>query len=145
MGSRSTRSLVAFGMLALAAGAPAQYRDRDDRYGGGYRGRMSYNREPLDRVRADLERAARDMYYLSGGEMRRFNKVRQEIGEFQGKWERGRFDKGELDDVIGSLQRVVDRNRLQPRDRDLLMDDLGRLREFRARSGYYGRDYRDRY
>ena len=147
MQNRTRWSLVAFGILALAAGASAQYRGRDDRsyrgdYGGG---RMSYKREPLDGVRTDLERAARDMFYISRGEMKRFNKVRQEIGEFQGKWARGRFDKGELDDVIGRLKHMVDKNRLQQRDRDLLMDDLGRLRGFGARSGYTGRDYRDRY
>ena len=98
-------------------------------------------REPLDRVRADLDRAARDMGYLSGGDFRRFDHARQEIGEFQQKWNRGRFDRHELDDVIGSLQRVVRSNRIRPRDRDLLIDDLSRLRDIRARSsaGYFRR------
>ena len=103
--------------------------DRSRSNQGGY----GYQREPLDRVRADLDRAARDLYYLSGSEMRRFNKVREEIAEFQQKWERGRYDRHEMDDVIGSLQRVVDRNRLEPRDRDMLLNDLGRLRDLRAR------------
>ena len=40
-----------------------------------------YRREPLDEVRADLDRAARDMRYLSRSEMNRFNKVRQEIAD----------------------------------------------------------------
>jgi hypothetical protein len=106
-----------------------------------YRDR-GYDREPLNRVRADLERAGHDMYYLSGGERRRLNKAREEIGEFQTKWERGRYDKGELNDVISSVQHVVDHNRLQPRDREYLMEDLARLREFRARGGYSGYGYR---
>lgn len=126
------KSLAVVGLLAIGATANAQ----DGRYGyGDVRGR-----EPLDRVRADLDRAARDMYYLSGGERRRVNHARDEMGEFQRKWERGRFDKGELDDVIGSLQHVVDKNRLQPRDRDRLLSDLDHLREMRARRGYFGRD-----
>lgn len=111
-------------LLALTASAIAQPR-YDYRWG----------REPLDRVRADLDRAARDMHYLTGSEARRFARAQEEIREFQEKWNRGRFDRGELDDVIGSLQRVVDSNRLRPRDRDLLLDDLARLRDIRARSG----------
>ena len=126
------RNFAIAGLLVISVAANAQ--DRRDGYGDVRRG------EPLDRVRADLDRAVRDMYYLSGGEARRINHARDEIGEFQRKWERGKFDKGELDDVIGSLQHVVDKNRLQPRDRDRLLDDLNRLREFRARRGYSGRD-----
>ena len=102
----------------------------DDRYdrGGGL----------FDRVRADLDRAE-STYYTSGGDHRRFNKVREELSEFQGKWANGRFDRHELDDVIGTLQRVVNDNRLSYRDRDVLQDDLYRLRDFRARNNnnYY--------
>ena len=147
-----TTGIAALGLLATATGAFAQYGYERGRYDqGGYdrdrgsydqgrydrsrnnQGGYGYQREPLDRVRADLDRAARDMYYLSGGEMRRFNKVREEIAEFQQKWERGRYDRHEMDDVIGSLQRVVDHNRLEPRDRNVLLDDLGRLRDLRSR------------
>jgi hypothetical protein len=102
-------------------------------------------REPLNYVRADLDRAGRDMYYLSGRELKRFNHVREEIAEFQAKWDRGRFDRHELDDVIGSLQSVVDKNRLEPRDRDRLLDDLSRLRAFRASGGYAGNSPRSGY
>ena len=112
----------------FATTAFAQYRQPDP-----YRYDNRSRREPLDEVRADLDRAARDMNYLSGAEMKRFNKVRQEIGEFQRKWERGRFDRRELTDVINSLQRVVERNRLHPRDRDLLLNDVARLHSFRDR------------
>ncbi len=111
----------------LAATTPAQPGRYPGRYEGGYR------REPLDEVRADLDRAARDMHYLSRPEMNRFNKVRREIAEFQRMWERGKFDRRELDDVIRSLDQVVNRNRLHPRDRDLLLNDIARLRGFRDR------------
>jgi hypothetical protein len=36
------------------------------------------------------------------------------------------------------LQGVVDSNRLAPRDRDILADDLRRLGDFRARHENYG-------
>lgn len=128
--------------LALAGGAAAQDRRYGDRGYGDRRYEDRGQREPLDRVRADLDRAARDMRYLSDSEYRRFNKVREEIGEFQRKWERGQFSKGELNDVIASLQRVVDKNRLHARDRDLLLDDLARLRDFRARNQSRAERYR---
>ena len=113
-------------VMMVGVNAFGQYRDA----------RPGYDRrafEPLDHVRADLERAARDMRYLSHAEIKRIDKVREEIGEFQRKWERGRYDRGELNDVIKSLEKVVDRNRLQPRDRDRLLGDIARLREFGAR------------
>jgi hypothetical protein len=91
-------------------------------------------REPLDRVRGDLDRAAGDMYYLTGSERHRFDKAREQIAEFQYKWERGHLDRGELDRVIGDLQHVVDKNRLEERDRRVLVDDLYKLRDFRART-----------
>lgn len=102
-----------------------RYRDDRDYRGGGL----------FDRVRGDLDRAE-SHFYGSGGDRRRFNKVREELGEFQGKWASGRFDRHELDDAIGALHRVVNDNRLDYRDRDVLQDDLFRLRDFRARYGY---------
>ena len=103
-------------------------RDRDDRYnnGGGL----------FDRVRSDLDRAE-STAYSNGGDRRRFNKVREELSEFQAKYANGRLDKHELDETISALQRVVNDNRLQYRDRDVLQDDLYRLRDFRARNGFY--------
>jgi hypothetical protein len=124
----TSAAVIGFLLMGLGAQAQDRYRD-DDRY---YRDDR-YRPEPLNRVRADLNRASRDMGYLSRSEFHRVEHANEEIGEFQRKWERGHFDKGELDDVIGSLQKVVDKNRLEPRDRDLLVDDLFRLRDFRAR------------
>ena len=90
----------------------------------------------LDRVRGDLDRVEADSY-TDNHDRRRFNKVREELGEFQSKWVNGHFDRHELDDAIGALQHVVNDNRLNYRGRDLLQDDLARLRELRASGGYY--------
>jgi hypothetical protein len=131
------KSTVAAVLCLFVTSAQAQYR-RDDRRYDGYRDdRSRAGREPLDRVRADLERAMRDSRYLSRDDMKRMDKVRQEINQFQNKWERGRFDRHELDDVINSLQKVIDRNRLDPRDRNMLLNDSAQLREFRSRGGMY--------
>ena len=129
-------------LLAVTASAQV-YGGRGDRYDGRYENRgygRGDGRDPLDRVVRDLDRAASGMRYLSRGEAKRINHALDEIREFQQKWARGRFDKGELNDVISGLQHVVDKNRLEFRDRDILLNDLGQLREFR--SGYSG--YRDR-
>ena len=113
----------------LAAGAQAQYRP----YGDRYYGRDAYNRNPGDlfgRVRADIERAEANSNW-NGGDRRRFNKVREELSEFQRTGKRG-----ELNDTISALQHVVDSNRLAYRDRDVLAQDLYHLRDFRARNGW---------
>jgi hypothetical protein len=50
----------------------------------------------------------------------------------------GRYDERELDDVMKAMRRVVNDNRLAPRDRDLLSDDLNKLRDFREHTRDYG-------
>lgn len=139
------KTLLGSGLLLAGLSANAQvYRGEGGYYRDGYANNgyeYRNGREPLDRVRADLDRAAADVGYLSRGEMARFNHARQEIGEFQEKWNRGIFDRHELDDVIGSLQHVVNSNRLRIQDRDILFSDLARLREIRERGSGYRRGY----
>jgi hypothetical protein len=53
----------------------------------------------------------------------------------------GRYDERQLDEVMGALRAVVQENRLQGRDRDVLSDDLNRLREFRDHHDDYGARY----
>jgi hypothetical protein len=126
-------SLLAAGATAYAQ-YPGPYGDRGG-YGdrGSYYGRDAYNRNPGDlfgRVRADLERAEANSNW-NGGDRRRFNKVREELGEFQRTGKRG-----ELNDTISAMQHVVDSNRLAYRDRNVLAQDLYQLRDFRARDGW---------
>lgn len=105
-----------------------QYRggDRNDQYRGSGRG-------VLERVRADLDRIAADAGSFEPDEMRRFNRVRDRIGEFQSAWADGRFDQRILDEVIDSLNAIIDRSRLRARERDSLADDASRLKELRDR------------
>jgi drug/metabolite transporter (DMT)-like permease len=46
------------------------------------------------------------------------------VGRNAGRLANGRYDRRQLDDVIASLQRVLQQNRLAQRDGDLLNDDL---------------------
>ena len=115
--------------VTLVAGFAATAQERDH-----YR---NWGREAMEQVRDDLNRAARDIGYLSEEESRRFRRVREAIFEFQRDWEQGRFDREALNDAIRNLQGVIERNRLQPRDRDYLTEDVARLRRIRER--YEGR------
>ncbi len=134
---------VMFCALLLSVGLNAQVygRYRDDDRRGYAQGDYGQGREPLERVVMDLDRAAGNLEYLSRGELNRFNHAREEIREFQEKWRRGRFDSDELDDVISGLQHVVSNNRLEYQDRDVLLYDLRRLRDFRSRRADYRSDH----
>jgi len=91
----------------------------------------------FERVREDLDHVETESF--SGrGDRYRLAQVRQELDEMQGKLSAGRYDERELDDVIATLANVVRDNRMSPRDRDILSDDLSRLRDFRQRHDYYG-------
>jgi hypothetical protein len=123
------KGLAGSGLLLMALSASAQPRD----YPGGYE-RREYNRSPMDRVIYDLNRAESNSR-LDWSDHKRFDRARRDIADFERKWSSGRFDRRELDEAIGSVQRVVDSRWLNPRDRAALVDDLYRMREFRASSG----------
>ena len=105
----------------------------------------SWGPELWDRVRADLDRTAFDIY----GSHRRIDHARQEVNDVERQLSRGRFDKDEMDEAISAVQHVVDSNGIPQLDRSVLWRDLDRMREFRAlgrrrygKSGdypYYGR------
>ena len=119
-------------------------RDRDDR------DRDVYHSDRDDRFRAPdfrqrfFQRIREDVYHVQsvtfpvGGDQYRISRTLQELDELQDKLARGYYDERELSEVIGAMQRVVQDNRLSRRDRDILADDLDRLRDFRARHDYYG-------
>src|SRR5438270_2223501 len=89
-------------------------------------------------VRDDLNRAEAQGFPY-GHDRKRLDHARHELNELQEKLDRGRFDRGELNDVIGALNNVVADNRMAPRERELLNEDLHRLYEFRERHQGWGR------
>jgi len=102
------------------------HRDRDDFYRGrDWRGQL------FARIRGDLDHVSR--YSFRGDDRYRLERTYRELDELQSAYYSGRWDRRELDDVIQTLDRVVDDNRLAPRDRDILRDDLNRLRDIRGR------------
>jgi len=103
------------------------YRGREEFYRGqGWRGRI------FQRVREDLEHVQAETY-PRGGDQWRLQRTQRELDELQSMWANGRYDDRQLDDVINALQRVLNDNRMSRRNRDVLSDDLSRLRDFRER------------
>ena len=129
-------TIAGVGLLTCGMGiGSAQDRDRD-RDDGWYQHRDSFYREGhwrgrlFERVRDDLDHVQSTTFPVSTDEFR-IVRTKQELGELQEKLAGGRYDQPELDQVIAAMQRVVNSNKLSPRDRDMLNDDLSRMREYR--------------
>jgi hypothetical protein len=112
-------------LTAMVVGAAAQdwYHDREERYRGeGWRAHLFLH------VRTDLE------HVWSGRaaerERDRLAKTEEELTKMQADLDVGRWDNGILNDVIDSIRKSSDDARLPARDRDILADDLHRLKEF---------------
>jgi hypothetical protein len=120
-------------LFSLAAGqATAQYRDddswhhnRDGYYNRGQEWRMHL----FDRVRQDLDHIQSAGF--SWGDRKRVDRAMTELNDLQSKLSQRQYDQPELDDSIGAIQEVVQDNRLGPHDRDMLTEDLNRMREYR--------------
>ena len=127
----SAGALLLFGLASIQA-AP-QTRDRDDP--GWYQSRDTFYKEQgwrmrfFDRVREDLNRVQSKSF--SQGDEYRIEQTKQELTDLQSKLGAGKYDEPELDSVIGALGKVVADNRLVTRDREVLNDDLSRMRDYR--------------
>ena len=135
------RSIMGSGLLLLGLTAYSQDRDRDrdrdeDRYHQIQRGEDWWRGRMFERVRDDLAHVQSVTFPFSADQYR-LNRVKQELNELQAKLAENRYDQPELDDVISAMQRVVTDNHLSGRDRDLLNDDLNRLRAFRQHHDGY--------
>lgn len=112
-------------MMVQAAPQDHWYQERDTFYHG-----EGWRMHVFDRVRDDLTHVqATD---LRGSDEYRIARTKEVLNDLQGKMAAHQYDQPQLDEVIGNLQRVVADNRLTPRDRDMLTDDLNRLRDFRG-------------
>jgi hypothetical protein len=81
-------------------------------------------------VKEDVEHV-RATTWPGGGDQYRLERTVDQLNLLQGNLVNHVYDERDLDDVIGVLSRVVSDNRMGPRDRDILSDDLARLREYR--------------
>jgi hypothetical protein len=135
MKSTLFKGMACAGMLLIsfsARQASAQNRDDDTFYHTreGFYAAESWKMHLFDRVRADLDYVQKTAF--AGADEYRIVRTKDQVTELQGKMAEGRFDQPELDDVIAGLGRVVADNRLNERDRNMLNDDLNRVRDYRA-------------
>jgi hypothetical protein len=112
------------------------YQQERDRFFQG----EGWRRNLFQRVRMDVEHVERSTIPFTG-DRARLTRTITELNELQAKLGEGRYDERQLDEVMGALRAVVQENRLQGRDRDVLSDDLNRLREFRDHHDDYGARY----
>jgi hypothetical protein len=119
-----TAALTLAGLLTLSAGAQDWYHDRDARFQG-----QQWKAQVFTEVRTDLDHvwSARN---ASENENVRLEKTKQELTKMQADLDQGRFDNGILNDVIDSIRKSADDQRLAPRDRAVLTDDLARLKDY---------------
>ena len=115
------------------ASAQDWYHDRDARYQGD-----QWRAQIFSQVRSDLDHiwSARN---ASEKENTRLEKTKEELTKMQADLDQGRFDNGILNDVIDSLKKSADDQRLAPRDRAVLSDDLVRLHDYQQNHNQWKR------
>ena len=118
-----TSSVAILTIFALSAAAQDWYREREERFHGD-----QWRPHLFAHVRTDLE------HIWSGRatdkERARLARTEDELTKMQADLDHGRWDNGLLNDVIDSIGKSSNDERLPRRDRDVLTDDLRRLKEF---------------
>ena len=112
-------------LAALAVSAMAQdwYRDRDERFRG-----EEWRTHVFMHVRTDLEHCW-SAVRASDKERKRLATTEQELTKIQADFDQGRWDNGILNDVIDSIRKSSNDDRLAQRDRAVLADDLTRIKQ----------------
>jgi uncharacterized coiled-coil DUF342 family protein len=130
------QNITAMLILAFAtsiASAQDWYHDRDSRYQG-----EQWRAQVFAQVRTDLDHiwSARE---ASEKENQRLDRTKEELTKMQGDLDQGRFDNGLLNDVIDSIRKSANDQRLAPRDRAVLEDDLNRLHDYQVNHNHWTR------
>jgi hypothetical protein len=84
----------------------------------------------IDQVQVDLNHGY-EVWKVNGDDRKRLNKAGEQLREFAKQWHKGKFDKGNLGDSIGAIQKVLDDNHLSGAERDALWADVDQLRKMR--------------
>ena len=84
----------------------------------------------IDRVHEDLNRGYA-VWHLRDSDRDRLTHAEHQLRDFARDWNHGKFDKGDLDESIASIQHVLDNNHLNGRERDALWSDVENLRRMR--------------
>ena len=123
-------------LMMLAGVAVAQdhdwYRQRDERYQG-----QQWKTRMFNEIRQDIDHVQTTAF--SGRDEYRLANTKQQLDELQSDLAAGKYEEPKLDEVIGTMPRVAADNHLNERDRNILDDDLQKLRDYRAHHEGWGR------
>jgi hypothetical protein len=130
--SQSLRvGLVMAAFVGLSVAGQDWYHDRDLRFRG-----EGWRPQVFAEVRQDLEHI-----YSAGAasdkERHRLDRTKEELTALQSKLDQGVFDNGTLNDVIDSLRKSANDDRLGPRDREVLSDDAARLHDYQRNHNHW--------
>jgi hypothetical protein len=125
-------SMAGAGLLIFSLAGPMAAQDRDAYHSDrdAYFHEQQWRGHLFERVKDDVAHV-REVTWPSGGDQYRLDRTVDQLNQLQSKLADHVYDERDLDDVIGVLSRVVSDNRMAPRDRDMLTDDLSRLRDYR--------------
>jgi hypothetical protein len=126
-----TAGLILAAFVAFSAAGQDWYHDRDERYRD-----QRWRSQVFTQVRYDLDHIW-SAERASEKENTRLEKTKQELMELQAKLDEGRFDNGTLNDVIDSIRKSANDERLSPRDRSVLSDDLDRLKDYQNNHNHW--------
>ncbi len=123
--------IIAF--VGLSAAAQDWYHEREARYRD-----QQWRSHVFLHVRSDLDHIW-SANRASDKERTRLERTKQELTELQAKLDQGRFDNGTLNDVIDSIRKSANDDRLASRDRAVLGDDLNRLKDYQNNHNHWNR------
>ena len=119
------RRFFTFGVIlaafAFSAAAQDWYQQREMSEG-------QWRLHLFDHVRSDLEHVWSGV--AKDKELERLTKTEEELTKMQADLAETRWDNGILNDVIDSVSKSSNDDRLKARDRSILADDVRRLKEF---------------
>jgi hypothetical protein len=116
--------------LALSAAAQDWYQQREERFRGD-----QWRPHIFTHVRTDLEHVWSGR--AADKERQRLEKTKEELTKMQADLDQGRFDNGILNDVIDSIRKSSNDERLAQRDRAVLADDLVHLKDYQDHHNHW--------
>ena len=123
------RTVMGAAMMTALVVTAAQdwYHERDEHFRG-----EAWRSQVFLLVRSDLERiwSAKN---AADQERTRIEKTKQELTKMQADLTQGRWDNGQVNDVIDSLRKSANDDRLAQRDRAVLADDVNRIKDYQDR------------
>jgi uncharacterized coiled-coil DUF342 family protein len=117
-------SLISVASAQISNDIQDWYHQREARYTG-----TQWRAQLFTQVRSDLEHIG-SAQGASEKENNRLTKTKEELTKMQADLDQNRYDNGILNDVIDSMKKSADDQRLSPRDRAVISDDLAKLHEY---------------